>query len=78
VDRHLPRGWLLQLTWLGLGQLFSEWVNNPDAQSASDLVAAYEEADTPGDDNGLAGYLALQCTDNQWPPRPRASRQLAV
>jgi pimeloyl-ACP methyl ester carboxylesterase len=66
TDIFLEAGYY-QLTWLSLGQLFSEWVNNPDAQSASDLVAAYQATDTPGNDNELADYLAVQCTDTQWP-----------
>ena len=53
-------------TWLDSAQLFSEWVHTPDAQSAQDLIAAYESSDAPGDDNEFAGYLAVECTDAPW------------
>jgi pimeloyl-ACP methyl ester carboxylesterase len=53
-------------TWLDSAQLFSEWVHTPDAQSAQDLIAAYESSDSPGDDNEFAGYLAVECTDAPW------------
>lgn len=52
---------------MDLGSLFSEWVNNHDANAASDLVNAFESTDGVGDDNSFAGYLAVQCTDTQWP-----------
>ena len=47
--------------------LFSEWINNPGPSSAADLVNAFESTDGVGDDNGYAGYLAVQCTDTAWP-----------
>ena len=31
------------------------------------LIAAYQWADGPGDDNLFAVYSAVQCTDVQWP-----------
>ena len=31
------------------------------------LIGAYRYADGPGDDNGFAVYLAVGCTDAQWP-----------
>ena len=34
---------------------------------APTLVSLYQAVDTPGDDNGFAGYNAVQCTDVQWP-----------
>ena len=55
-----------QQTWLDLGGLFAEWIHNPDAQSTQDVIDAYEGADSPGDDNGYAGYLAVTCSDAAW------------
>jgi pimeloyl-ACP methyl ester carboxylesterase len=66
TDIFLEAGYYEQ-TWLDLGSLFSEWVNNHDANAASDLVNAFESTDGVGDDNSFAGYLAVQCTDTQWP-----------
>jgi pimeloyl-ACP methyl ester carboxylesterase len=66
TDIFLEAGYYEQ-TWEDLGSLFSEWVNSPGAQSASDLVDAFESTDGVGDDNGFAGYLAVQCTDTAWP-----------
>lgn len=51
--------------WTYLGDVFSSWVHN---RSVRKLVGAYRFADAPGDDNGFAVYLAVQCTDVQWPP----------
>ena len=31
------------------------------------VIAAYEDTDTPGDDNGFAIYPRSQCTDTPWP-----------
>ena len=33
------------------------------------VKAAYDGSLTPGDDNGFAVYLAVQCTDVQWPQK---------
>jgi pimeloyl-ACP methyl ester carboxylesterase len=66
TDVFLEAGYYQQ-TWLDLGSLFSEWVNNHDATATSDLVDAYESTDTPGDDNGFAGYLAVECSEGAWP-----------
>lgn len=54
-------------TWLGNAQLFSDWINKHDTDAANALVAQYEGVDAPGNDNGLAVYLAVQCTDSPWP-----------
>jgi pimeloyl-ACP methyl ester carboxylesterase len=48
-------------------QVFSDWVNNHDANATNELINAYETADGPGDDNEFAVYLGVQCTDVQWP-----------
>jgi pimeloyl-ACP methyl ester carboxylesterase len=53
-------------TWLDSAQLFSDWVNDPGTQSAQDLVDAYDSSDSPGDDNELADYLAVECSDAPW------------
>ena len=54
-------------TWLGTAQLFSDWINKHNTDAANALVAAYEGSDAPGNDNSIAVYLAVQCTDSQWP-----------
>jgi pimeloyl-ACP methyl ester carboxylesterase len=66
ADIFLEAGYYEQ-TWEDLGSLFSEWINNPGPSSAADLVNAFESTDGVGDDNGYAGYLAVQCTDTAWP-----------
>jgi pimeloyl-ACP methyl ester carboxylesterase len=53
-----------QFFWLDLADAFAGWVHNADADT---LVGWYQTADGPGDDNGYAVYLAVQCTDTQWP-----------
>ena len=66
ADIFLEAGYYEQ-TWEDLGSLFSEWINSPGPASAADLVNAFESTDGVGDDNGFAGYLAVQCTDTAWP-----------
>ena len=63
VDTFLQAGYY-QLTWLGLADVFSAWINKHDVQALKD---AYDSAAGPGDDNGFAVYNAVQCTDVQWP-----------
>ena len=46
-----------QSTWPGLGHGLRHWVHHHDA---TQLVAAYEDTDTPGNDNGFAVYSAVQ------------------
>ncbi len=53
-----------QFFWTDLGDAFSAWVNQHDA---GPLINAYETADSPGNDNGFAVYLATECTDAPWP-----------
>ena len=48
-------------------QVFSDWVNHHDAAATNELINAYETSDGPGDDNGFAVYLGVQCSDAQWP-----------
>lgn len=47
--------------WEDVASAFSRWVNDADP---SGLVGLYPP---PGDDNGYAIYLAVQCTDAKWP-----------
>lgn len=53
-----------QRLWPSLGDVFSSWVHHRDAAK---LIAAYRNADAPGNDNTYAVYNAVQCTDVQWP-----------
>jgi pimeloyl-ACP methyl ester carboxylesterase len=53
-----------QFFWLDLADAFAGWVHNADADT---LIADYQSLDGPGDDNGFAVYLGVQCTDVQWP-----------
>ncbi|MBA8925614.1 pimeloyl-ACP methyl ester carboxylesterase [Kutzneria viridogrisea] len=53
-----------QLRWLTLGDAFSKFVNKGDWQTLKTLFEAFGGR---GDDNGYAVYLAVQCTDVQWP-----------
>lgn len=53
-----------QLRWLTLGNALSVFVNKGDVATLKTLFEAF---DGRGDDNGYAVYLAVQCTDVQWP-----------
>jgi pimeloyl-ACP methyl ester carboxylesterase len=53
-----------QLRWPTLGAAFANWVNKGDGAT---LKTLYEAFGGRGDDNGYAVYLAVQCTDVQWP-----------
>jgi hypothetical protein len=63
ADVFLGAGYY-QFGWLDLADVFAGWVHRHDEAA---LVAAYRDADSPGDDNGYAVYGAVQCTDAQWP-----------
>jgi pimeloyl-ACP methyl ester carboxylesterase len=52
-----------QFLWPDLAQAFSDWAND---SLGDPVVHAYQDTDTPGDDNGLAMYLATSCTDARW------------
>ncbi|MGE5292143.1 MAG: alpha/beta hydrolase [Micromonosporaceae bacterium] len=56
-----------QQTWLTLGQAFSDWINKHDTAAANELTSLYQAIDAPGDDNGFAVYLSVECTDAPWP-----------
>ena len=62
-DAFLYAGYY-QVLWTYLGNVFSAWVHH---DAADKLIAAYRFADAPGNDNGFAVYLAVGCTDAQWP-----------
>jgi pimeloyl-ACP methyl ester carboxylesterase len=53
-----------QLRWPTLGDAFANFVNKGDWQTVKTL---FETFGGRGDDNGYAVYLAVQCTDVQWP-----------
>jgi hypothetical protein len=53
-----------QLRWTLLGDALSRFVNKGDWQNWKSLFEAFGGR---GDDNGYAVYLAVQCTDVQWP-----------
>jgi pimeloyl-ACP methyl ester carboxylesterase len=63
VDAFLGAGYY-QAYWLGRADAFASWVHKHDAKK---LIAIYESADGPGNDNGYAVYNAVQCTDAPWP-----------
>lgn len=53
-----------QLRWLSLGDALSKFVNKGDWQTMKTLFDSYSGR---GDDNSYAAYLAVQCSDVQWP-----------
>jgi len=53
-----------QWTWIGLGAVFSGYVNDRDIAA---LESAYLDVSGYGDDNGYALYLGVECTDTAWP-----------
>ena len=63
VDIFLTAAYYEQ-TWLQLGSAFAGFVHSNDVGT---LVSLYEGTDSPGNDNSFAGYLAVECTDAQWP-----------
>jgi pimeloyl-ACP methyl ester carboxylesterase len=52
-----------QFLWPDLAQTFAGWANGG---LGDPVVQAYQDTDGPGDDNGLAMYLATSCTDAPW------------
>ncbi len=65
VDAFLFPGYY-QFTWTQWGQAFSDFINNPSV-GVPEVVNLYQTVDTPGNDNGFAVYLGVECTDNSWP-----------
>jgi pimeloyl-ACP methyl ester carboxylesterase len=66
IDTFLDAGYYQQ-TWVYWGQVFSNWVNEHNSAAAEELVHLWEEVDGPGNDNELAVYLSVLCTDSSWP-----------
>jgi TAP-like protein len=63
TDIFLGAGYF-QATWTDLGDTFAGYIHNNDV---ANLETHYLNANGFGDDNGYAIYLAVQCTDVQWP-----------
>ncbi len=63
-DIFLSAGYYV-FVWEDLATAFSNWVNKGDAQG---LIDQYPP---PGDDNGYAIYLAVQCSDAHWSSLPQ-------
>jgi pimeloyl-ACP methyl ester carboxylesterase len=55
-----------QSTWLDLARAFSGWVHQRRWRPIKTFWDAFF---TPGNDNGFAAYLGVQCSDAQWPQR---------
>jgi pimeloyl-ACP methyl ester carboxylesterase len=53
-----------QAVWTDLANVFASWVNHHDLTTLKDAYTSYVG---PDQDNGFAVYLAVQCTDVQWP-----------
>jgi len=51
-------------TWVEWGQVFSDYINK---HKTNELVQLYDAVDSPGNDNELAVYLSVLCTDSPWP-----------
>jgi pimeloyl-ACP methyl ester carboxylesterase len=66
TDAFLFAGYFEQ-TWVQLGSVFANWEHTHSKAAGQAVVAAYQAQDTPGNDNGFAGYLAVECTDAHWP-----------
>ena len=63
TDAFLYAGYY-QSTWTDLGSVFAAWIHNHDLNA---VLAAFKNADGPGNDTGYAVYDAVQCSDVQWP-----------
>jgi len=61
TDIFLQAGYYIY-GWEDVANAFSGWVHNGDVQPLIDLYGS-----PPFDDNSYAMYLAVQCTDVQWP-----------
>jgi pimeloyl-ACP methyl ester carboxylesterase len=51
-------------TWVEWGQVFSDYINEHNTKQ---LVQLYKASDYPGNDNEVAVYLSVLCTDSAWP-----------
>jgi pimeloyl-ACP methyl ester carboxylesterase len=64
TDIFLQAGYYV-FGWTRIATVFSKWVHNRDVAA---LKAEYtDHSASVSDDNGYAIYLAVQCTDTQWP-----------
>jgi pimeloyl-ACP methyl ester carboxylesterase len=63
VDAFLDAGYYEE-TWVELAQVFSDYIND---DNTGELVSLYQAVDGPGNDNELAVYLSVLCTDSAWP-----------
>ncbi|WP_110081521.1 alpha/beta hydrolase [Actinokineospora spheciospongiae] len=65
IDAFLPAGYYV-FGWEDIAEAFSAWVNQGDHGPLKKLYDA-AHGQGPGSDNVFAMYLAVQCTDVQWP-----------
>jgi pimeloyl-ACP methyl ester carboxylesterase len=63
VDTFLEPAYFEE-TWIEWGQVFSDYINK---HKTNELVQLYDAVDSPGNDNELAVYLSVLCTDSPWP-----------
>ncbi|MGH3439330.1 MAG: alpha/beta hydrolase [Sciscionella sp.] len=63
TDIFLEAGYY-RMTWVDLGNAFAGWIHHHDWKT---LKAEYDSTSGIGNDNGFAVYLAVQCSDVQWP-----------
>lgn len=63
TDIFLQAGYY-RFGWEDMAKAFSGWVHNGDWQT---LKSLYDRTSGVGNDNSFAAYLAVQCTDVQWP-----------
>ncbi|GAA1312342.1 alpha/beta hydrolase [Pseudonocardia xinjiangensis] len=63
TDLFLGAGYDVR-NWENVASAFSQWVNGGDAAG---LKTVYSGSASTTDDNNYAVYLAVQCTDTQWP-----------
>jgi pimeloyl-ACP methyl ester carboxylesterase len=55
------------MVWTHRAQMFSDWVHKHDTATAKELIDFYQGDDNPGNDNTLAVFLSVECTDSPWP-----------
>jgi pimeloyl-ACP methyl ester carboxylesterase len=65
TDIFLQAGYYV-FGWEAVASAFSTWVNDRDPQELRELFDS-GNPQKQGADNGYAIYLAVQCTDTQWP-----------
>jgi len=63
ADAFIAAGYS-QAAWPVVAEAFAAFVHRADPAPVTQL---YEDADSPGDDNGYAMYLGTECTDAEWP-----------